>query len=139
MKQFVVVDESHRLPRGKLAAQVAHAALASFLVADARSQGAWLSHGMPKVILRCDSPGKLVDLEREAIAAGLPCALIRDAGRTVVAGDTATYLGIGPATEAGLTPLTDELKLVRQGRRCELAGRSILASGLDQVDRRTHD
>ena len=113
MKQFVVVEESHRLPRGKLAAQVAHAALASFLVADARSQGAWLALGMPKVILRCDAPGELMELERKAIAAGLPCALIRDAGRTVVAGETATCLGIGPAAEAGLTPLTGELKLVR--------------------------
>ena len=113
MKQVVVVNESLNLPRGKLAAQVAHAALSSFLVADTHSQRDWLSLGMPKVVLRCDSADELVDLQHKADAAGLPCALIRDAGRTVVAEGTITCLGIGPATDVELMPLTGDLKLVR--------------------------
>lgn len=113
LKQVVIVNEALRLPRGKLAAQVAHAALGSFLAADAQSRRTWLSLGMPKVILQCDSPDELAELEREAIAAGLPCALIRDAGRTVVPEGTSTCLGIGPAADATLAPLTSELKLVR--------------------------
>jgi peptidyl-tRNA hydrolase len=113
LKQVVVVNEALRLPRGKLAAQVAHAAVSSFLAADAYLQRVWLSQGMPKVVLRCDSPDELEELERKAIAAGLPCALVRDAGRTVVPQGTSTCLGIGPAADAALAPLTGELKLVR--------------------------
>lgn len=113
MKQVIVVNEALRLPRGKLAAQVAHAALASFLAADSNAQRVWLSLGMPKVVLRCESPTELAELEAKAEAAGLPCALIRDAGRTVVPEGTVTCLGIGPSSDAALLPLTGELKLVR--------------------------
>ena len=113
MKQVIVVNEALRLPRGKLAAQVAHAAVSSFLAADSASQRAWLAVGMPKVVLRCNSPDELTELEGKAKAAGLPFALIRDAGRTAVLEGAQTCLGIGPATADALAPITGELKLVR--------------------------
>ena len=112
MKQVIVVDESLRLPRGKLAAQVAHAALSAFLEASEAACVAWLDVGMPKVVVRCDGETELMDLERRALEAGLPTALIRDAGRTVVASGTPTCLGIGPADAADLDPVTGELRLV---------------------------
>jgi len=68
---------------------------------------------MPKIVLRCESSTELAELEAQAKAAGLPCALIRDAGRTVIAEGTVTCLGIGPSSEAAFLPLTGELKLVR--------------------------
>jgi peptidyl-tRNA hydrolase len=107
-----VVNEALRLPRGKLAAQVAHAAVSSFLAADPRSQAAWLALGMPKVVVACESPEQLESLEAMARNANLPAAPIRDAGRTVVPEGTYTCLGIGPATEEALAPITGELKLV---------------------------
>ena len=113
MKQVIVVNEALRLPRGKLAAQVAHAAVASLLHADADSQRAWFEVGMPKIVLACDSLAELLALEAKAQAAGLPCALIQDAGRTVVAAGTQTCLGIGPASAEALSAITGELKLVR--------------------------
>ena len=108
-----MVDELLMLPRGKLAAQVAHAALAAFLDARAESQRAWLEAGMPKVVLRCEGATALRELEARAAEAGLPAALIRDAGRTVVAAGTATCLGIGPAEAGAVDALTGELRLVR--------------------------
>lgn len=113
MKQVIVVDELLMLPRGKLAAQVAHAALAAFLEAPADAQRAWLEAGMPKVVLRCEGATALRDLEAAARQAGLPAVLIRDAGRTVVAAGTATCLGIGPADAAAVDAITGELRLVR--------------------------
>ena len=113
VKQVIVVNEALRLPPGKLAAQVAHAALASFLVASTDSQRSWLALGMPKVVLGCPSQEALTELEAMARAAGLPVAPIRDAGRTVVAEGTPTCLGIGPASNEALAPITGELKLVR--------------------------
>ena len=68
---------------------------------------------MPKVVLGCESPETLTELEAKARAAGLPIALIRDAGRTVVPAGTLTCLGIGPASEPALTAITGDLQLLR--------------------------
>jgi peptidyl-tRNA hydrolase, PTH2 family len=113
MKQVIVVNEALRLPRGKLAAQVAHAAVAALLEAPADARRNWTRVGMPKVVLRCESEQELLDLEAAAIRAGLPAALIRDAGHTVVEPGTITCLGIGPAGSDVLDALTGALKLAR--------------------------
>jgi PTH2 family peptidyl-tRNA hydrolase len=112
LKQVIVVDESLLLPPGKLAAQVAHAALASFLLATPQTQRDWLDLGMPKVILGCASLAHIAHLESQAHQAGLPAALIRDAGRTVVPEGTVTCLGIGPASAASINAITRELRLL---------------------------
>jgi peptidyl-tRNA hydrolase len=114
MKQVIIVNEALRLPRGKLAAQVAHASVSALLAVRAHDDlRQWLEEGMPKVVLRVDDETQLLELERQAIAAALPADLIRDAGRTVVAPGTATCLGIGPANDAAIDALTGTLQLVR--------------------------
>jgi len=113
VKQVIVANESLRLPRGKLAAQVGHAAVAAFLGATSDSQQKWIDAGMPKVVLRAESEEQLMDLYERACAAGLPSYLVRDAGRTVVEPGTATCVGIGPAKSDDFEPITGELKLVR--------------------------
>ncbi|HKB70643.1 MAG TPA: aminoacyl-tRNA hydrolase [Thermoanaerobaculia bacterium] len=113
MKQVIVVDESLALPRGKLAAQAAHAAIAAFLRAPAHARNAWLAEGMPKVVLACGSEAELAGIHDRAAAARLPAELIRDAGRTVLPEGTATCIGIGPADDAAVDAITGELKLVR--------------------------
>ena len=112
MKQIIVVNESLKLPRGKLAAQVAHASVASLLEATADARRRWLEAGMPKVVLRGDSEQMLLELEAAAENADLPNALIRDAGHTVVAAGTITCLGLGPAPIEAIDALTRELKLL---------------------------
>jgi peptidyl-tRNA hydrolase len=113
VKQVIVVDESLRLPRGKLAAQAAHASVSAFLAAAPEARRAWLAEGMPKVVLACASEAELAGIHDRAAAAGLPVERILDAGRTVVPEGTATCLGIGPADDAALDAITGELKLVR--------------------------
>jgi len=107
-----VVDESLKLPRGKLAAQVAHAAVAAFLEAGPAARQQWLAEGMPKVVLKVDSQAALAALEELARQHNLPAQLIADAGRTVVPEGTITCLGLGPADEAVLDQLTGSLKLL---------------------------
>ena len=51
MKQVIVVNRSLALPRGKLAAQVAHAAVGAFVRATAQAQLSWLQAGMPKIVV----------------------------------------------------------------------------------------
>jgi peptidyl-tRNA hydrolase, PTH2 family len=102
-----------KLPRGKLAAQVAHASVAAMLEATAEARRAWVADGMPKVVLRCESEQELFALEAAAERASVPNALIRDAGHTVLEPGTVTCLGLGPAPSEAVDLLTGELKLVR--------------------------
>ena len=113
MKQVIVVDAALGLPPGKLAAQVAHAAVAALLHATPEAQRAWFGVGMPKVVLRAEGAEALQALAEAAGAAGLPAHLIRDAGRTVVEAGTLTCLGVGPAPAAAIDAVTGSLKLLR--------------------------
>ena len=112
-KQVIVVDAALGLPAGKLAAQAAHAAVAALIRAPGPAQRAWLESGMPKIVLSCPSAEALARIAAEADAAGLPTAMIRDAGRTVVESGTATCVGIGPAPAAEIDRITGELSLLR--------------------------
>ncbi len=113
MKQVIVVNEALALPRGKLAAQVAHAAVDAFTEASVTLQKRWFAQGMPKIILKAESEQELLQLENLARKAGLPVALIRDAGHTVVEAGTLTCLGIGPASAEAIDAITGHLKLVK--------------------------
>ena len=112
-KQVIVVDGSLRLPPGKLAAQVAHAAVAALLGAAPEAQRAWFEQGMPKIVLQARGSVELQRLEAQAQEAGLPAHLIADAGRTVLEPGTVTCLGIGPAPAEQIDRITGTLPLVR--------------------------
>ena len=112
MKQVIVVNRSLALPKGKLAAQVAHAAVGAFLAATAESQSTWLAVGMPKIVVYAADADTLLQLEERANGQQIPACLVRDAGRTVLAAGTITCLGLGPASAGELDPLTGELRLV---------------------------
>ena len=113
MKQVIVVNGALGLPPGKMAAQVAHAAVGALLHAPPQTQRDWLQQGMPKVVVQCPSEDDLLALLAQAEAAGLPAMLVRDAGRTVVQAGTATCIGIGPDLAEKIDPLTGALPLVR--------------------------
>jgi peptidyl-tRNA hydrolase len=112
MKQVIVVNTSLNLPQGKLAAQVAHAAIAAFLQAGEEAKERWLANGMPKVVLAGLNEEHLRQLEAAARQRDIPASLVLDAGRTVVPAGTITCLGLGPAEIAALDELTGELKLL---------------------------
>ena len=112
MKQVIVVNNELKLPKGKLAAQVAHAAVGAYLEAGRKAQQAWLNEGMPKVVLRGESTGELITLQAGADERGIPTCLIEDAGRTVVPEGTITCLGLGPAEDELLDEITGEMKLL---------------------------
>jgi peptidyl-tRNA hydrolase, PTH2 family len=112
-KQVIVVNEALKLPRGKLAAQVAHASVASLLAASRENIQAWLNEGMPKVVVAGNDEAEVVRCYENALAAKVPAQLIRDAGRTVVASGTITCVGIGPASAEEIDNITAELRLVK--------------------------
>jgi peptidyl-tRNA hydrolase, PTH2 family len=112
MKQVIVVNRSLGLPKGKLAAQVAHAAIGAFVAASAQAQVDWLQVGMPKIVVYAADAQVLIQLEQAAREQQIPACLVHDAGRTVVAAGTITCLGLGPAPAHELNPLTGALPLV---------------------------
>jgi len=112
MKQVIVVNQSLKLPKGKLAAQVAHASVGAFVEAEDDARVNWLEEGMPKVVLQAADEVELQHLLELALQAGLPALLVEDAGRTVVPEGTITCLGIGPADDEDIDRLTGELKLL---------------------------
>ncbi|HET8911606.1 MAG TPA: peptidyl-tRNA hydrolase Pth2 [Ktedonobacteraceae bacterium] len=112
MKQVIVVNRALRLPTGKLAAQVAHAAVASLLESPPENQISWLQVGMPKIVLEVADEAALLELHEAAQKAHLPACLIHDAGKTVVEAGTITCLGIGPAPVEEVDAVTGKLSLL---------------------------
>jgi len=112
-KLALVVRTDLGMGRGKIAAQVAHAAVAAAL----NNFGApdfvgWLREGQPKVVLKVTTGEQLQEVAGQAQAAGLPVELIQDAGRTQVTAGTLTCCAIGPAADDQIDAVTAELSLL---------------------------
>lgn len=111
MKQAIIARRDLGMGTGKLAAQVAHASLQAYERADPNVREAWKQGGQKKIVLRVDSERELTDLKAAAGRAGLPNALVRDAGHTQLDPDTVTALAIGPAQENDVDAITGDLSL----------------------------
>ena len=109
----LVVRTDLGMGKGKIAAQVAHAAVAAAL----QEQGtavfvAWSRAGQPKVVLKIAGETELTQLCARAHAAGLPVQVVRDAGRTQIVVGTMTCCAIGPAYSDDVDRVTASLALL---------------------------
>ncbi len=111
-KQALIVRTDLGMGKGKIAAQAAHGSIDAFLKADDDVRQAWLDSGMPKIVLKVSGEKELAILFQKAKKAGLPAALIQDAGHTQIEPGSKTVVGIGPCEEAELDKITGELKLL---------------------------
>ena len=112
MKQVIVVRNDLKLPKGKMSAQVGHAATEAVLRSHKDYLSKWRSEGMKKVVLKAADEKELFKIKQEAEDAGLVTAVITDAGRTVVMPGTVTCLGIGPDKEEKVDRVTGHLKMM---------------------------
>ena len=113
-KLVIVIRDDLKMTPGKLAAQVAHAAVTCVLEAKAKKAkwfSEWYREGQRKVVLRASDVDELRSLRELAARASLPVALITDAGLTELPPNTTTCLGIGPAPENMIDPITGSLPL----------------------------
>lgn len=123
-KQVIVMRKDLNMRKGKMVAQGAHAAMKVLLDAAQRTDtaltlpldgalAAWLGGRFTKVCVAVDSAAALEAVVARARAAGVPCALIVDAGQTEFHGvATPTCCAVGPAWSDEVDAITGELPLL---------------------------
>uniref|UniRef100_K3WU49 peptidyl-tRNA hydrolase n=1 Tax=Globisporangium ultimum (strain ATCC 200006 / CBS 805.95 / DAOM BR144) TaxID=431595 RepID=K3WU49_GLOUD len=114
-KMVLCVRTDLKMGKGKIAAQCCHATLGAYKRAVKRAPKAvraWEMLGQAKVCLKVDSEEELLSLAAKASEHGLINYVVVDAGRTQIAPDSKTVLGIGPAPIDAINKVTGHLKLM---------------------------
>jgi PTH2 family peptidyl-tRNA hydrolase len=121
VKQVIVMRKDLGMRRGKQIAQGAHAAM-MFLTGMfhggeckgflTKAEQQWVEGNFRKITVQVKSEEQLLDVQREAEAAGLTVHLVTDGGLTEFAGvPTSTALAIGPDYDDRIDPVTRDLEL----------------------------
>ncbi len=113
-KQIIIVRKDLDISKGKIAAQVAHAAVEAYITTlhkNPEFASSWLETGQKKVVLKIDTKKELLMLF-ETIKNIFPCALIKDAAHTQLKEPDITCLGIGPIPETKIDKFTSKYKLL---------------------------
>ncbi len=110
-KLVVLARQDLKLPKGKLAVQVAHASVECVLKTDRKLIDAWRREGGKKVVLKVADEKELLKFRRFADDSGIKSSLIADAGKTTVEPGTVTCLGMGPDDDKKIDRLTGNLKI----------------------------
>lgn len=114
-KQVIVVRSDIKMSRGKMAVQVAHAAVSAFFETFKKKPEyciKWLREGQPKIVLRASDEKELQNIYRKAIENGLITVLIIDSGLTELERGTKTCIAIGPDEINKIDSITGHLKLI---------------------------
>ena len=111
-KQVILVRKDLKLPKGKLAAQAAHASVRAVLKSDKRKVSKWDSEGAKKIVLKVNDLRELKSYLNKAKRAKLKTAVITDAGLTTIAPGTTTCMAIGPDDEEKIDKITGNLGLM---------------------------
>ena len=125
-KQVIVVRKDLNMRKGKIAAQVAHAAMKVFFDKgeweDAKTfaiphlteqMKEWMKGAFTKVVVGVDSEDAIYQLAEKAREAGIPHAVIVDSGFTEFHGNkTTTCIAIGPDDGDEIDKITGDLELI---------------------------
>ena len=114
-KMVIVTRKDLDLSPGKLAAQVAHAAVACAL--DTKKQNSkwfssWQNEGAKKAVVKVETEKDFYPLKEKAEQLKIVAHIISDAGHTEIPAGTNTVLGIGPAPNSIINQVTGDLPLL---------------------------
>jgi PTH2 family peptidyl-tRNA hydrolase len=114
-KMVIVTRSDLKLSAGKLAAQVAHAAVECAL--DTKKNNSkwfhsWQKEGAKKAVLKVDSEKDFYPLKEKAYELKIVAHIISDAGHTEIPYGTKTVLGIGPAPSNLIDQVTGKLSIL---------------------------
>jgi PTH2 family peptidyl-tRNA hydrolase len=114
-KMVIVTREDLKLSPGKLAAQVAHAAVACALETkklNSKWFTKWQKQGGKKAVVKVENEKDFYLLEEKAKKLNIFTYIVEDAGLTEIPSGTKTVLGIGPAPDNIIDQVTGDLPLV---------------------------
>jgi PTH2 family peptidyl-tRNA hydrolase len=114
-KQVIIVRRDVNMGTGKIAAQVAHAAvMGAEKVKVSRREwfNSWFVAGQAKVVVKVKSVEELIKVRNLAEDLHLPVVQVQDSGLTQIPPGTITCIGIGPAPSELVDKVTFELKLL---------------------------
>jgi len=114
-KMILVTREDLKLSPGKLAAQVAHAAVACALETkkvNSKWFTKWQSQGAKKAVVKAESEKDFFALKKKAEELDIFAYIVEDAGHTEIPSGTKTVLGIGPAPDNIIDQVTRNLPLL---------------------------
>lgn len=114
-KMVIVTRKDLDLSPGKLAAQVAHAAVACALSTKKNNSkwfNKWQKEGGKKAVVKVESEKDFYILKEKAENLKIAANIIEDAGHTEIPVGTKTVLGIGPAPSNIIDQVTGDLPLL---------------------------
>jgi PTH2 family peptidyl-tRNA hydrolase len=113
-KMAIVVRKDVKMSVGKMGAQIAHAAVDCAIQCRDTNPAmfnAWDREGHKKVVLGIDNLEELLALRELVVSEGCIHAVVTDMGKTEIAPNTITCMGIGPSVNEKMNRITDKLKL----------------------------
>ena len=114
-KMVIVTRKDLKLSPGKLAAQVAHAAVSCALETKKNHKKwftKWMREGAKKAVVKTENASDFVSLQLTAKKLDVVACIISDAGHTEIPAGTETVLGIGPAPSNIIDQVTGHLSLL---------------------------
>ena len=119
LKMVFLVRQDLKMGAGKIAAQVAHAAIGLY---DDIFEGDndyqknaldyWFNLGQKKVVLKADNLNIMLEVVKKCKELKLQYCMISDAGHTQIPAGSITVLGIGPDTSEKINQITGSFKLM---------------------------
>ena len=114
-KMVIVTRKDLNLSPGKLAAQVAHAAVACVLLTKKNKPEwfkKWQDEGGKKAVVKAENEDEFYPLKEKAETLNIATNLVIDAGYTEIPAGTKTVLGLGPAPDNLIDQITGDLPLL---------------------------
>lgn len=124
-KQVIVLRKDLNMRKGKMVAQGAHASMVVFfnrmsIISNSHFETDftqpmidWMNSSFTKICVSVNSEDELRGMYDAALAAGIPCSLIQDAGLTEFGGvPTYTAVAVGPDYEDKINAITGTLPLL---------------------------
>ncbi|BAB59330.1 hypothetical protein [Thermoplasma volcanium GSS1] len=115
VKLVVAVRKDLDMGKGKIAAQVAHAAVSCAIKAMKEKKkifDEWMDEGQKKIVVKVPNVDEIYIIKKKADSMGIINEVIQDRGYTQVEPGTVTCIGLGPDYEVYLDDITGKYKLL---------------------------
>jgi len=114
-KMIIAIPKEIKLTKGLMAVHVSHVAVKT--VEEAKKKNlkwvrSWFSEGQKKVTVQVPTIEELTALFYKAQNLGLPCTMVKESKKGNLPEGTITAIGIGPAPNSKVSPITSDLKLL---------------------------